>query len=167
MTDTKTLILNSKIVDQKINRITYQILEEFHLEKKIIFAGISKKGFLFAKKIHSKFLEYSDIDVELTEILIKKDKPLLRQISISPNVKMSNKTIILIDDVLNSGNTLMYAAGYLIDKGIRQMKTVVLIDRRHRKFPIRADWVGLTLSTTLQEHISVEFNKNKIEVFLQ
>ncbi len=60
----------------------------------------------------------------------------------------------------------MYAAGHIVNKGVKQMNTIVLIDRRHRKFPIKADWVGLTLSTTLLEHIAVEFNKNKIEVFL-
>ena len=79
---------------------------------------------------------------------------------------MKNKIVILIDDVLNSGSTLMFVAGKLITKGILKMNTVVLVDRRHRKFPIKADWAGLTLSTTLQEHISVDFSKDNITVSL-
>ena len=80
---------------------------------------------------------------------------------------MENKIVILIDDVLNSGSTLMFVAGKLITKKILKMNTVVLVDRRHRKFPIKADWAGLTLSTTLQEHISVDFTDNKISVSLE
>jgi len=80
---------------------------------------------------------------------------------------MKNKIVILIDDVLNSGSTLMFVAGKLITKKILKMNTVVLVDRRHRKFPVKADWVGLTLSTTLQEHISVDFTDNNITVSLE
>tara|TARA_B110000014_G_C20099258_1_gene576690 strand:+ start:951 stop:1454 length:504 start_codon:yes stop_codon:yes gene_type:complete len=166
MAETKTLILNPKEVDQKIKRIAHQILEEYHIEKKIIFAGISKNGFLLAKHLCKEFQAHSNIKVELTEILINKEKPLSDTVSHQPKVDLKNQTVILIDDVLNSGKTLMYAASHIIDHNIRRMNTIVLIDRRHRKFPIKADWVGLTLSTTLQEHITVEFLKTKIEVYL-
>ena len=77
-----------------------------------------------------------------------------------------NKSVIIVDDVLNSGKTLMHAASALTQSGAKQINTIVLIDRRHRKFPIRADWVGLTLSTTLQEHISVEFEKSSVKAYL-
>ena len=166
MTDSKTLILNSKEVDQKVKRIAHQILEQYHLEKNILFAGISKNGFLLTKKIQKEIKDHSNIAVEIIEILINKNQPLSEKIILQPDIDLSGKTVILIDDVLNSGKTLMYAAGHIVNKGVKQMNTIVLIDRRHRKFPIKADWVGLTLSTTLLEHIAVEFNKNKIEVFL-
>ena len=166
MADSNTLILKSKEVEQKIKRISHQVLEEYHSEKKIIFAGISKNGYLLAKKISKEFQSHSKIKIELAEILINKDQPLTENISHKPNIDLTDQTVILIDDVLNSGKTLMYTAGYIINQNIKCMNTIVLIDRRHRKFPIKADWVGLTLSTTLQEHISVEFLKNKIEVYL-
>ncbi len=166
MTDSKTLILNSKEVDQKVKRIAHQILEQYHLEKNIFFAGISKNGFLLTKKIQKEIKDHSTISVEIIELLINKNQPLSEKIILKPDIDLSGKTVILIDDVLNSGKTLMYAAGHIVNKGVKQMNTIVLIDRRHRKFPIKADWVGLTLSTTLLEHIAVEFNKNKIEVFL-
>ena len=78
----------------------------------------------------------------------------------------NNKSIILIDDVLNSGRTLIYATRYILDSDIKYLTTVVLVDRKHRKFPIKANFVGLTLSTTLQEHISVDFKEDGIKVFL-
>ena len=166
MTETKTLILNAKEVEQKIKRISHQILEEYHLEQKITIAGISKNGFLLAKKICKEIQAHSNIEIELAEIIINKNKPLSEEIVHQPNINLTDQTVILMDDVLNSGKTLMYAASHIIDHNIKRMNTVVLIDRRHRKFPIKADWVGLTLSTTLQEHITVEFLKSKIEVYL-
>ena len=84
-----------------------------------------------------------------------------------PEISLHNKKVILIDDVLNSGKTLMYAAAFLLKQDISKMNTVVLVDRRHRYFPIKANWVGLTLSTTIQEHINVEISKNEISVFLE
>ena len=79
---------------------------------------------------------------------------------------LNNKSIILIDDVLNSGRTLIYATRYILESKLKYLTTVVLVDRKHRKFPIKANFVGLTLSTTLQEHISVDFKEDGIKVFL-
>jgi len=163
---TKTLILNSKQTKQKINRIVYQIIEQYYDEKQIIFVGISERGYLLAKKIHDVFISYSDIKANLIEANINKENPSFEKIKFFPEIDMKNQIVILIDDVLNSGSTLMFVAGKLITKGILKMNTVVLVDRRHRKFPIKADWAGLTLSTTLQEHISVDFSKNNITVSL-
>ncbi len=166
MQETKTLILDSSKAYQKINRIAYQIVENYHNEEKLTFIGISNKGFLLAKRLQHKFSHICDIEVELIALKVNKKNPLNDAISILPEIDFNNKTIILIDDVLNSGRTLMHAASFITTQGVKQLNTIVLIDRRHRKFPIRADWVGLTLSTTLQEHISVEFTENKIEAYL-
>ena len=92
---------------------------------------------------------------------------IFRKIDIVPNESLDKKKVILIDDVLNSGRTLMHAAAYLLHQKISKMNTIVLVDRRHRLFPIKADWVGLTLSTTLQEHIRVNFEKDNILIYLE
>jgi pyrimidine operon attenuation protein/uracil phosphoribosyltransferase len=165
--NTKTLILNSKQTKQKINRIVYQIIEHYYDETEIIFVGISKRGYLLAKEINKVFISYSDIKATLIEAYVNKENPSFEEIKFIPEIDMENKIVILIDDVLNSGSTLMFVAGKLITKKILKMNTVVLVDRRHRKFPIKADWAGLTLSTTLQEHISVDFTDNKIAVSLE
>lgn len=168
MTKSSSLILDNESVNKKIDRITHQIIEENFNEKELIIIGISKNGFLLAEKI-TKLLNQlnKSLKVELTELHINKNNPLKDSIEIKPNLSCENKKVILIDDVLNSGRTLMHAAAYVINLGIRKMNTIVLVDRRHRLFPIKADWVGLTLSTTIQEHIRVDFKKGNILVYLE
>ena len=168
MTKSSSLILDNESVNKKIDRITHQIIEENFNEKELIIIGISKNGFLLAEKI-TKLLNQlnKSLKVELTELHINKNNPLKDSIEIKPNLSCENKKVILIDDVLNSGRTLMHAAAYVINLGIKKMNTIVLVDRRHRLFPIKADWVGLTLSTTIQEHIRVDFKKGNILVYLE
>jgi pyrimidine operon attenuation protein/uracil phosphoribosyltransferase len=79
---------------------------------------------------------------------------------------LQKKVIILVDDVLNSGKTMMYALKPFLAADIKKIRTVVLIDRNHKRFPVAADFTGLSLSTTLQEHVSVEFDKNGAAVYL-
>lgn len=166
--ENKSLILNNDDIQKKIARISYQIIENYYDEKEVILVGLSKRGFLFADFIFKKLKEInSKIDFKLLELNINKHNPNQANISIEPVIDLKNKKIILIDDVLNSGRTLMHAAAYLLNQNISKMNTIVLVDRRHRSYPIKADWVGLTLSTTLQEHIRVNFKKDNILIYLE
>ena len=167
MNSTKTNILTPLQVEQIIQRIAHQILENYYEEEELILVGISNKGYQVAKKINTILSAISDSKVTLLELSINKDEPLKHSITLSEEINSLNgKSVILIDDVLNSGRTLIYATRFLLEADIKFLSTVVLVDRRHRKFPIKADFAGLTLSTTLQEHISVIFNENDVEVFL-
>ena len=164
----RTTILNNDDVEKKIARIAFQIIEEYYEDKELLIVGISKNGFLLAGKIAK--LVQRDLPkstINLMELTINKRNPLKENVTISPNLSFGNKKVILVDDVLNSGKTLMHAASYIVSKDIKKMNTVVLVDRRHRNFPIKADLVGLTLSTTIQEHINVEILKNDISVYLE
>ena len=164
----RTTILNNDDVEKKIARIAFQIIEEYYEDKELLIVGISKNGFLLAGKIAK--LVQRDLPkstIHLMELTINKRNPLKENVTISPNLSFGNKKVILVDDVLNSGKTLMHAASYIVSKDIKKMNTVVLVDRRHRNFPIKADWVGLTLSTTIQEHINVEILKNDISIYLE
>ena len=166
--ENKSLILNNDDVQKKIARISYQIIENYYDEKEVILVGLSKRGFLFADFIFKKLKEInSKIDFKLLELNINKHNPNQSNISIEPVIDLKNKKIILIDDVLNSGRTLMHAAAHLLNQNISKMNTIVLVDRRHRSYPIKADWVGITLSTTLQEHIRVNFKKDNILIYLE
>jgi len=156
----KTLILNSKQIEQKINRIAYEIYENNYDEKEIIVAGISENGYLLAKRISNVLQKISPIKTKLIEIKINKENPVASEIQISMSDKeMKNKVIILVDDVLNSGKTLIFGAKPFLSSPIKRLTTAVLVDRGHNRYPIKADFVGLSLSTTLQEHISIELNK--------
>lgn len=163
----KTPILTGKQIEQKINRIAYQIYENNYDEKDIIIAGIAPNGYLLAKRIDEVLQKLSPIKTKLIEIVIDKEDPLAADIKISVTDKeLKNKVIILVDDVLNSGKTLIFGAKPFLIAPVKRLTTVVLVDRGHNRYPIKADLVGLSLSTTLQEHITVELGKGKEAVYL-
>lgn len=164
----KTLIIGNEKVIQKTERIAYEIVENNFDESELILVGIEKRGNLFAKMLFEKVKTIGKQMVILESIELNKDDVFdTNAIRYSGNLNdLEGKTVIVVDDVLNSGVTLMYAVRHLLGAKIKKMNTAVLVDRRHRSFPIRADFAGLTLSTTLQEHISVEFSNDEVNVYL-
>ncbi|HLU84243.1 MAG TPA: phosphoribosyltransferase family protein [Vicingaceae bacterium] len=163
----KTKILTHDQITKKINRIAFQIYEDNHSEKEIVLVGIEKKGFLLAKKLTEKLQEISSIKIAATSLYVNKDNPLSETPRLSIDTKeLDDKVIILVDDVLNSGKTLIYGVKYLLDFNIKRMSTVVLVDRNHKRYPIGTHYVGLSLSTTLKDHISIEFTNGKMTAYL-
>ena len=157
---TQTLILNSKQIQQKINRIAYEIYENNYDEKEIIIAGIADNGYFFAKRIAEVLKKISPLQVKLISIQIDKANPLSEDIKINlADKELKNKVIVLVDDVLNSGKTLIFGAKPFLTTPVKRLITAVLVDRGHNRYPIKADFVGLSLSTTLREHITVEIEK--------
>ena len=161
--DKKKILTNSQI-KRKIKRISLQIIESNVEEKEVVLAGIEQNGFLLAKELNKMITEFSNLNIKLCSLKIDKKNP-LNNISTSLNSsEYKNKSIVVVDDVLNSGSTLMYAVKHFLDTELRQLKTAVLVDRNHKKFPIKADFKGL--STSIQNHVQVQFDKNSIEAFL-
>ena len=164
---TKLIVLNHQQVEQKINRIAYELFETNFDESTLYLVGITGQGLTLANRLKDILTTISNKKIELLEISLNKDNPLGENIKLSKQLSyLEGKPVILIDDVLNSGRTLIYSAQYLLQTNLKKMQTVCLVDRWHRRFPIRADFVGLTLSTTLQEHIEVNFEKNNDTVYL-
>lgn len=163
--DKKKILTNSQI-KRKIKRISLQIIESNVEEKEVVLAGIEQNGFLIAKELNKMITELSNLNIKLCSLKIDKKNP-LNNISTSLNsYEYKNKSIVVVDDVLNSGSTLMYAVKHFLDTELRQLKTAVLVDRNHKKFPIKADFKGVSLSTSIQNHVQVQFEKNSIEAFL-
>lgn len=164
---TKTQILNHDEITKKINRIAFQIYEDNYAEKEIVLVGIASKGHLLANKIANQLTKISSIKITNASLTINKDEPLSDEIQLSIHPKeLINKVVILVDDVLNSGKTLIYGVKYLLNFDMKRMSTVVLVDRNHKRYPIGTHYVGLSLSTTLKDHISVEFIKEKMAAFV-
>lgn len=136
----QNIILNHQEIDHKIKRVAYQIYETFAEENEIILAGIARNGYLLAEKIKDALELISDLKVSLCEVTIDKVNP-FNQIttSIGPDV-YQNKGIVLVDDVLNSGTTLIYGVKHFLDVPVKKFKTAVLVDRNHKKFPVKADF---------------------------
>jgi pyrimidine operon attenuation protein/uracil phosphoribosyltransferase len=160
----KVKILNTLQIQQKLNRLAFEVYENNFSEKSLLVVGIDGNGYKIAKQLSEKLKEISNIKINLGKIKLNKDKPWEDEAMIDFKEKdFVNKTIVLVDDVLNSGKTLMYAVRLFLDKPVKKINTVILVDRSHTRFPVKADYVGLTLSTTLQEHIEADFSKKEKE----
>jgi pyrimidine operon attenuation protein/uracil phosphoribosyltransferase len=156
---TKVEILNSRQISQKLNRIAYQIYESNYGEKHIFIAGIDGNGYLVAKRIFDILKRISDLNISIGKITIDKINPVNNTPRIDFKTEdFKGKNIVLVDDVLNSGKTLIYALKVFLDQPVKKINTAVLVDRSHTLFPIKADFVGLSLSTTLQERINADLS---------
>jgi pyrimidine operon attenuation protein/uracil phosphoribosyltransferase len=164
----RTLVLDSSQIDRKIARMAHQIYENNYKESSIIIVGVEKNGVIISKKISSLLKKISPLEISHYAIRLEKDKPLNSEPEFTGDLKdIKDQVVVLVDDVLNSGRTLIYATKFLLDSQPRKLITATLVDRFHRRFPIRADYVGLTLSTNLKEHIAVELDKGKEAVYLE
>jgi len=163
--ENSTILTNAQI-NHKIKRIAYQILEVNAKEKEIIIAGIAANGFILATKLKAELDTITDIKVVLCKVKIDKKNP-LKEIttSLTPS-EYSKKSLVLVDDVLSSGTTLMYGIKHFLEVPLKQFKTAVLVNRNHKKYPVKADFKGVSLSTTLQDNITVEFKKNAAIAYL-
>ena len=162
----KKKILDYQSIKKKIRRISLQILESNIDQDEIIIAGIDLNGFIIAKKISQEISKISEINIKLCKVKIDKKNP-LNDISTSLNFEdYQNKSLVVIDDVLNSGATLMYSVKYFLNTKIKSLKTAVLVDRNHKKYPIKANFKGLSLSTSIQSRVEVVIDEKKIEAFL-
>lgn len=155
MPNNQVLILNKKQINQKINRIAYQILEDNLDEKEIVLAGIWDRGYKLAIRLESILKEIADFKVTLIRVDLEKENSKLVAKTDFAESEWKNKVIILVDDVLNSGKTLAYGLGVFLNTPHKKIRTVVLINRSHKIFPIATDFVGLELSTILKEHVGV------------
>ena len=160
-------ILTNEQIQNKTRRIAYQIYEDNFKESEIVIAGINGNGFIFAQKISKILSDISDLKVILCEVIMDKKKPLKE---ISTSIKPSeykNKSLILVDDVLNSGTTLIYGIKHFLEVPLKRFNTAVLVNRNHKKYPVKADYKGISLSTSMREHISVVFEANNSFAILE
>lgn len=156
----RSLVLDHDKVQRKLRRIAFQLYEENCQEQELVLVGIAPRGAQLAKRLRALLQEISPLQVELVELELDKEAPVTGPVEMSVDLEtLRDRRVILVDDVLMSGRTLMHAAAYLVQVPLKRFNTVVLVDRLHRAYPIRADIVGLTLSTTLQAHISVELGR--------
>jgi pyrimidine operon attenuation protein/uracil phosphoribosyltransferase len=162
----KNIILTNEEIIHKTKRISYQILETFVDEKEVVIAGIANSGYIFAQKISEELSKISDLKVVLCEVKINKQNPKDNITTSLPTSEYENKALVLVDDVLNSGATLIYGVKHFLDVPLSKFKTAVLIDRNHKKYPVKADFKGISLSTSLQEHIQVVFEKDNSYAYL-
>ena len=164
------IILNDKQIKQKIRRLAFEIIEQNIDSKEIQFVGINNNGVEFAKLIINEIKEIKTVDLicNLHQIRLNPAKPLSEEIRINTNLsELKNKTVILVDDVGNTGRTLFFACRVFMDILVKSLKVAVLIDRKHKSYPIQVHYLGLSLATTINDNILVDIkNVSEFQVIL-
>lgn len=155
MAERKLLILNKDQIRQKITRMAYQILEDNLHEEELVMAGIVNRGYTLATRLKEIIEHISDIRVTLMKIELDKESSHLEAKIDLDVTDTAHKAVIMVDDVLNSGRTLAYGLGIFLDVPLKKIRTLVLVDRNHRIFPVSPDFTGLEMATVLQEHVEV------------
>ena len=163
----KNLILTKKEIQQRIKRIAFEILEQNFKEKEIVFAGIFDKGYTLAKLLEKEFKGISEIDTRLVKVTLDKLAPSQSEVAVDTDYSLlKNKTIILVDDVLNTGRTIAYSLKPFLNIKVKKIQTVFMVNRGYHSFPICADYVGYSMATTLQEHVEVDLTGKEMGVYI-
>lgn len=153
------VVLTKKQIDRKIMRLAYEIYENASTEKKIFLAGICGNGIKIAQKIEKILREISHIEIIVFEISLDKQSPMNHPITTDFRLEqLDHQFVVLIDDVLNSGKTMQYALTKLLFHPVKEIKTLALVDRHHHRFPIKSDYTGILLSTTLKERVEMDMS---------
>jgi pyrimidine operon attenuation protein/uracil phosphoribosyltransferase len=162
------VILNDGAVKQKIQRLAYQIAENNFEQDEIILAGINNNGFGFARLLEKKLKKIIDTQISIRRVRLNPANPLASDVAFEPKLDdLASKAVIIVDDVANTGRTIFYACKPLMDLLPNKIEVAVLVDRKHKQFPINVDYVGLSLATTLKENISVKIlGVDEMEVHL-
>ena len=164
--DNSHQLFTKEKIKASTKRIALQILESNVAEKQLFLVGIADNGLLFAERIQKELQNYSSIQTELIGLEINKKNP-TEKIKISKDVyACKDASIIVIDDVLNTGCTLIYAVNQFLEVPLKRLQTAVLVNRNHKRYPIKADFKGLSLSTSYKEHIEVVFGGENEGVYL-
>ncbi|KAA3620683.1 MAG: phosphoribosyltransferase [Flavobacterium sp.] len=163
----QTVILDKTQIDHKLKRMAYQVYEANIDAKEVVIAGIESNGFLLAKKLKRLVERVSPLSVILCKVTIDKQKPTNPVKTSLKAEEYTNKSLILVDDVLHSGTTLIYGVKHFLEVPLKQFKTAVLVDRNHKKYPIKADFKGISLSTSLNENVAVIFERNNDRAILE
>ena len=156
----KKYILTKEVAAKKLRRLALEIIENNPDEKELILAGIRGSGSVVAACLQKNIEELSGIKIKLITLTLDKKEP--KDVELSEKIDFNNKVIILVDDVANSGKTMLYALKPFLSFHPKKIQTLALVERSHKQFPIHADYLGLSVSSTMQEHIFVEVSNTEV-----
>ena len=161
MSKEKKQILSKAQIEQKIRRMAYEIYEQNHELDQLILVGIAANGLKISSVLKEEIESISNIKVHLAELNVEKDAPVQPQVNFTNFPEIEQFTMLLVDDVLNSGRTMVYALDPFLKMGAKKIQTAVLVNRSHKRFPISVDYKGLELATTIQDHIQVTLSDSE------
>ena len=161
-----TKIVDAVALQSSVKRIAYQVFESTIDETEIVIVGVGAQGKILSSLLGDSLKKIGDSTLVFVNLTLDKTNPLGTIKSSIPLTELKNKSLIIVDDVLNTGSTLMYAVSFFLSIPVKQIKTAVMVNRNHKKFPIKADFKGISLSTSLNEHITVLLEGNEKGVYL-
>ncbi len=157
----KKYILDETSAAVKLERMAYEIAEELgDTSETIILAGVRDNGVVMAHILARLIKDIAGLESEIIELALDKRRP--GPVTLNREPDFNNRIIIVVDDVVNSGKTSLYALKPFLNSHPRQIQLLTLIERTHKAFPVKADYVGISLATTLQEHIYVEVSGDRV-----
>ncbi|MFZ6006690.1 MAG: bifunctional pyr operon transcriptional regulator/uracil phosphoribosyltransferase PyrR [Nitrospirota bacterium] len=164
-------LLNKKDMERIISRIAHEIIEKNKGTENLCIVGIQRGGVHLAKRLANRIKDIENVDITVgsldislyrDDIGIRKEQPVVRKTEIPCDI--TDKKIVLVDDVLFTGRSIRAAMDALMDFGRpAQIQLAVLIDRGHRELPIRADYVGKNIPTSMSESIEVRLEEEGLE----
>ncbi|HSN60117.1 MAG TPA: phosphoribosyltransferase family protein [Ferruginibacter sp.] len=160
------MILSKEIAQKKLRRMAMEVAERNHDIAALVLIGIKENGMVVAQKIAGYLQEVYKGKIQLLSLGMDKKNP--GEIVLSEQPNFDGATILLIDDVANSGRTMLYALKPLLDQHPASIQTLALVERTHKLFPVDVEYVGLSLSTAKHEMIVVEVKDGEVSgAFLQ
>ena len=157
----KKYILNQEAANQKLHRMALELAENLSgSNEAVILIGVRNNGTVIAQKISELLRPYVNNEIKIISVQLDKDLP--TTVVLSEAINLDNLNVVLIDDVANSGKTLLYALKPLLAFYPRTIQTLVLVERMHKLYPVKPDYVGLSVATTLENHIQVEVIDNQV-----
>ncbi len=156
----KDIILSDQDIRLRVRRIAYQIYESNLDEETVFVVGIANSGYRIATLIADELKKITSSHVELVCLKVNK-KDLYAPFEMDTDLAaMTGRPVVLVDDVLNSGTVLIHAVRHLLSVPLKKLNTAVLVDRNHKLYPVKVDFKGLSLSTSMHEHVDVVFEKD-------
>lgn len=152
------IILNHSQIKSKIKRLAWQIHENNMDETMIWIAGIDERGGFLAELISEELKQISQIEIRSVNIVIDRKNYEAGFYSEHDMTQLKNANVVLVDDVLNTCKTIVSAMLPLVQRHVSRIQLAVLASRSHRQFPVVADFVGISMATTLQEHLNFDMS---------
>lgn len=157
----KKYILNQASANQKLHRMALEIAENLSgSNADLVLIGVRNSGTVIAEKIAELLKPY--ISNKIVNITVSLNKDFPKEVVLSENIDFTDLNVLLIDDVANSGKTLLYGLKPLMEFYPRTIQTLVLVERMHKLYPVKPDYVGLSVATTLEDHIQVEVDNGEV-----
>lgn len=157
----KKYILNQESANQKLHRMALELAENLSgSDAALILVGVKDSGLVIAHKIAGLVRPYIKNEIKIISVTLNKDMP--KEVILSENINLNDLNVVLIDDVANSGKTLLYGLKPFLDYYPRTVQTMVMVERMHKLYPVKPDYVGLSVATTLEDHIQLEIANDEV-----